>query len=91
MRIMLLAAFIVLVAGFGCEKQMGPEPVATEEPATSGDPVAGEVDTDALRSPGSAGYFGALKGSRDSAERLKDRIDDYNREIEEQADEVFDD
>ena len=91
MRIMLLAAFILPFAGFGCEKQMGPEPVATDGPAASTEPADGEVDTDALRSPGSAGYFGALKGSRDSAERLKGKIDDYNRQIEEQADEVFDD
>ena len=74
---------------FGCEEQMAQDPpeAPAEAVATDGE----EVDTDALRTPGTTGYFNALKGSRDSAERLKDKVDDYNRQIEEQADEVFND
>ena len=73
----------------GCEEQMAQDlPEAPEEAvAADGD----EVDTDALRAPGTTGYFNALKSSRDSAERLKGKVDDYNRQVEEQADDVFND
>lgn len=73
----------------GCEEQMAQDPPEAPEEAVAADD--GEVDTDALRTPGTTGYYNALKSSRDSAERLKGKIDDYNRQVEEQADDVFND
>ena len=89
MRSPIFWTMATVLALFGCEEQMAPD---TEEAPEEAVAVESEgVDTDALRAPGTTGYFNALKGSRDSAERLKGKIDDYNRQVEEQADDVFGD
>ena len=75
----------------GCEQQMPARTVQTTPEVTEDPREDGEVDTDALRRPGTTGYYEALSGAKGSAERLKDKIDDYNRQVEEQADDVFND
>lgn len=71
----------------GCEQQ--DRPVATSAPdlAPTGDE---EVDTNALRAPGTTGYYNALGGAKRTAERLTDKVDDYNRELDDKMDDLFD-
>ena len=73
----------------GCEQQASPR--AATAPVAVTEPDDGEVDTDALRKPGTGDYYRAVAGAKGTAERLKDKIDDYNRQVEEQADDVFND
>jgi hypothetical protein len=72
---------------WGCEQQSSPRTATA--PAEVAEPDDGEIDTDALRKPGTGDYYRAVAGAKGTAERLKEKIDDYNRKVEEQADDVF--
>lgn len=88
--LLVLLSGSALITLAGCEKQLPAR--SAEAPPPVEDPIGDdEIDTDALSRPGSGDYFRAVSGARGSAERLKDRIGDYNRQVEEQADEVFND
>ncbi|HAW94651.1 MAG: hypothetical protein CMJ33_08310 [Phycisphaerae bacterium] len=71
----------------GCEQQDPPVATSAPDPKPTGDE---EVDTDALRAPGTTGYYNALGGAKRSAERLNDKVDDYNRELDDRMDDLFD-
>ena len=71
----------------GCEQQDPPVASSAPDPKPTGDE---EVDTDALRAPGTTGYYNALGGAKRSAERLNDKVDDYNRELDDRMDDLFD-
>ncbi len=90
MRIPLLVVGLSGLLGWGCEEQVAPR-TAESAPAVPKQAADEEVDTEALRKPGSADYFRAVAGAKGTAERLKDKIDDYNRQVEDQADDVFND
>lgn len=89
MRIILPIGLLALFLT-GCEEQTGPPSAAA--PPTSEEP--GElddiVDVDALSRPGSGDYLGALSGAKQTAERLEDKIGDYNDDLEEEIDGLFD-
>ena len=78
-------AFLPLLA-IGCEQQMKPASAAKPVQQEQGD----EVDTDALRRPGTGDYYGALAGAKRSAENTVDKIDQYNEDLEKKMDELFD-
>ena len=85
-KIILFSAFSLILLP-GCEQQ--DRPVATTAPAP--DPGGDEdVDTNALRAPGTTGYYNALSGAQRTAEGLNDKVDDYNRELDDRMDDLFD-
>ena len=85
-KIVLFSAFSLILLP-GCEQQ--DRPVATTAPAP--DPGGEEeVDTNALRAPGTTGYYNALSGAQRTAEGLNDKVDDYNRELDDRMDDLFD-
>jgi hypothetical protein len=88
MRTSLLIFACLAVFSWGCEQQSSPR--AATAPVEVTEPDDGEVDTEALRKPGTGDYYRAVAGAKGTAERLKDKIGDYNRQVEEQADDVFD-
>ncbi len=71
----------------GCEQQDPPVVTSAPDPAPVDDD---EVDTNALRAPGTTGYYNALSGAKRSADRLNDKVDDYNRELDDRMDDLFD-
>ena len=87
MHIRSLFPVLLLAFAFGCEEQMAPTNT-TAKPAA--EPVSDEVDTDALRRPGTGDYFGALAGAKRTAENTKDKIDEYNDDLDKKMDELFD-
>lgn len=89
MRMPLLVIGCFSLFLWGCEEQSAPRTATAPTEVT--EPDDGEVDTDALRKPGTGDYYRAVAGAKGTAERLKDKIDDYNRQVEEQADDVFND
>tara|TARA_B100001059_G_C17654860_1_gene486392 strand:+ start:122 stop:400 length:279 start_codon:yes stop_codon:yes gene_type:complete len=85
-KIVLFSAFSLILLP-GCEQQ--DRPVATTAPAP--DPGGDEdVDTNALRAPGTTGYYNAVSGAKRTAEGLNDKVDDYNRELDDRMDDLFD-
>ena len=70
-----------------CEQQDRPVATSAPDPAPGGD---GEVDTNALRAPGTTGYYNALGAAKRTAEGLNDKVDDYNRELDDRMDDLFD-
>lgn len=73
-----------------CEEQtpyVKAPPVDAAEDANADD----EVDTDALRRPGTGDYYGAVAGAKRSAERGVKKIEDYHKKIDEEVDDVFND
>lgn len=89
MRALLLPMALNLALLGACEQQTGTAS-ANPEPQKV-DAASDEVDEDALRRPGTGDYYGAIAGAKRTAERTKDKIDDYQRQVEEQADDVFND
>lgn len=89
MRALLVPIALILASLCACEEQTGAVSANTQPPAV--DPANDEVDEDALRRPGTGDYYGAIAGAKRTAERTKDKIDDYQRQVEEQADDVFND
>jgi hypothetical protein len=85
LEIALLSFFSLLLLP-GCEQQDRPVATSAPSPAPSGDE---EVDTNALRAPGTTGYYNALSGAKRTAERLNDKVDDYNRELDDKMDDLF--
>ena len=85
MRLLLLPLAFTLAAACGCEEQVRPESAAATS-KQDGD----EVDTDALRRPGTGDYYGALAGAKRTAENTVDKIDKYNEDLEKKMDELFD-
>ena len=71
----------------GCEQQDRPVVTAPPAPDPGGEE---EVDTNALRAPGTTGYYNALSGAKRTAEGLNDKVDDYNRELDDRMDDLFD-
>ena len=90
MRTMLLPIGLLVFALGACEEQTGPR-TATTTPVQDPELEDEDVDVDALRRPGSADYYGAVAGGKKSAERLKGKIDDYNDELENEIDDLFND
>ena len=85
-QIALLSA-LFLGGAVSCEQQDRPVAASAPDPVPQED---GEVDTNALRAPGTTGYYNALGGAKRSAERLTDKVDDYNRELDDRMDDLFD-
>ena len=89
MRALLLPMALNFALLGACEQQTGTASANSEPPKV--DTASDEVDEDALRRPGTGDYYGAVAGAKRTAERTKDKIDDYQRQVEEQADDVFND
>ncbi len=89
MRTLLIPGTLILALLGACEEQTGSVSVNAQPQGEV--PPSDEVDEDALRRPGTGDYYGAIAGAKRTAERTKDKIDDYQRQVEEQADDVFND
>ena len=85
MRNLLLPTALVLSILGACEEQTGSTQVSQPRQA---EPMS---DEEALRRPGTGNYYSAVAGAKQTAERTKDKIDDYQKQVEEQADDVFND
>ena len=84
-------AIILLSAGTipwssGCEQQDSPVRAADAPREASSPESEGGVST-----PGTSGYYNALSGARGVAENTKQKADDYNKKLEDQMDDLFND
>ncbi|MEE2681026.1 MAG: hypothetical protein VX641_01515 [Planctomycetota bacterium] len=86
-------ALLLLLTGIaplqsGCEQQDAP--VRAAEPPVTAPPSRGErVSSPGM--PGTTGYYNALSGAKGVAENTKDKVDDYNRKLEDEMDDLFND
>jgi hypothetical protein len=70
---------------FGCEQQDPPV-------RASGDAEEPPAESDEISSPGfpgTTGYYNALSGAKRTADNTKQKVDDYNRKLEEKMDDLF--
>ena len=89
MRLIIVPTTLILALLGACEEQTGSVSAQSQPQAVTS--PSDEVDEEALRRPGTGDYYGAVAGAKRTAERTKEKIDDYQRQVEEQADDVFND
>ena len=85
---LLLLMFGISTIHFGCEQQ--DPPVRATQPAADAPSTASEpVGSPGM--PGTTGYYNALSGAKGTADNTKKKVDDYNRKLEDEMDDLFND
>ena len=85
---LLLLMFGISTLHFGCEQQ--DPPVRAAQPTAEAPPPKGErVSSPGM--PGTTGYYNALSGAKGTADNTKKKVDDYNRKLEDEMDDLFND
>ena len=72
----------------GCEQQDLPVQAA-DAPSEVPPPKGERVSSPGM--PGTTGYYNALSGAKGVAENTKQKADDYNKKLEDQMDDLFND